>query len=343
MVIIVHANQHGSVVMPKLFSIFLSLGSRGVQLFFVASAITLFLSLNRRLAIEGNLTFNFFLRRFFRIAPMYYLGIIYYIFQDGLGERYWLGDQHTITVSNIISNITFLNGINPYWITSLVPGGWSITVEMMFYFFIPFLFKYIKTFNQAINFLILSLIIKLVLQEILLLNFFDVLERLLREYLYFYFPSQLPVFAIGIVVYFLIFRDNKLNEINNYKSLLIFVLILAQVGIKIDVLFVNHILFAILFGILTFFLSKGILTFLINKATMFLGKISYSLYLVHFAVIYWLGYYNCLDFNKNYLINFFMKLTVIVIISSIISLFTYNLIEIRFQRIANRIIKKFAK
>jgi len=76
---------------------------------------------------------------------------------------------------------------------------------------------------------------------------------------------------------------------------------------------------------------------------MFLGKISYSLYLVHFAVIYWLGYYNCLDFNKNYLINFFMKLTVIVIISSIISLFTYNLIEIRFQRIANRIIKKFAK
>lgn len=343
MVIIVHTKQHGSVVMPKLFSVFLSLGSRGVQLFFVASAITLFLSLNRRITIEENPTFNFFVRRFFRIAPMYYIAIIYYLFQDGFGERYWLGNQDSITNFNIISNITFLHGINPYWITSLVPGGWSIAVEMMFYFFIPFLFKYIKTFSQAINFLIFSLIIKFVFQEILLLNSFGVLERLLREYLYFYFPSQLPVFAIGIVVYFVIFRDNKLYEIKKYKALLILFLIIAQVGVKVDILFVNHILFAILFGVLTFLLSKGKISFLINKVTIFLGKISYSLYIVHFAVIYWLEYYNLIDFNQNYLINFIVKLIVVVMISSFISFVTYNLIEIKFQSIASNIINKFKR
>ena len=95
---------------------------------------------------------------------MYYLGIVYYLFQDGLGPRYMLGDETHITALNIISNFIFLNGFNPHWITSIVPGGWSITVEMTFYAILPLLFLKIKNLNNAFNFLNISLLIKLFLQ-----------------------------------------------------------------------------------------------------------------------------------------------------------------------------------
>lgn len=55
--------------LPGLLSDLANQGSRGVQLFFIVSAFTLFHSLHTRTASEPNLWRNFFLRRFFRVAP----------------------------------------------------------------------------------------------------------------------------------------------------------------------------------------------------------------------------------------------------------------------------------
>jgi peptidoglycan/LPS O-acetylase OafA/YrhL len=46
-----------------------SAGGSGVQLFYLASALTLFLSLDTRKSTERNSTLKFFIRRYFRIAP----------------------------------------------------------------------------------------------------------------------------------------------------------------------------------------------------------------------------------------------------------------------------------
>ncbi|WP_091134607.1 acyltransferase family protein [Flavobacterium anhuiense] len=79
MVVITHTAQQGLVKLPHLLSVFLSFGARGVQIFVIASAFTLFRSYKKRNKIEKSPVKNFFIRRFFRIAPIYYLGIIYYI------------------------------------------------------------------------------------------------------------------------------------------------------------------------------------------------------------------------------------------------------------------------
>ncbi len=50
-------------------------GQRGVQLFFIVSAFTLFLSRERR-PDEAHPDRNFFLRRFFRLTPMFYLATV---------------------------------------------------------------------------------------------------------------------------------------------------------------------------------------------------------------------------------------------------------------------------
>ena len=225
-VIIVHTGQYGSNEYPEIVKSFIGHGARGVQLFYLASAFTLFLSFNYRSQTEINPNRNFFIRRFFRIAPMYYMGIIYYLFQNGLGPRYWLGDVENITFGNIISNLTFTHGVNPYWITSLVPGGWSIAVEMTFYALVPFLFNRLKKTNQAIIFTISCLIISLLL-EFLLGKISPISsERLWDEYLFLWFPNQVALFGLGIVAYFVIIKKDK--YVNGYNYFIISSLLIAN-------------------------------------------------------------------------------------------------------------------
>ena len=122
-VVVVNTASYGHSKYPELIQALINQGERGVQLFFVVSAFTLFLSYHHRLDQGTTATRNFFLRRFFRIAPLYYLAILYFLWQDGFGPRYWLGDEPFVTPWNILSNFLFMHGIHPSWITSVVPGG----------------------------------------------------------------------------------------------------------------------------------------------------------------------------------------------------------------------------
>ncbi|AUS26131.1 acyltransferase [Paenibacillus polymyxa] len=115
----------------------LSIGAKGVALFYMASAFTLFLSLSRRSSDKREGMVAYLLRRFFRIAPLYYMMLGIYLVVNGTGPRFWLGDQEGVTVTNIAAHALFLNGLNPYWINSIIGVEWSIAVECMFYLFIP--------------------------------------------------------------------------------------------------------------------------------------------------------------------------------------------------------------
>ena len=203
-VVMVHVNQYGEIQAPHIFSKIFNEGARGVQLFFMASAFTLFLSYQNRLNSENNPTRNFFIRRFFRIAPMYYLGILFYLWQNDESQKIWLGNQTSITPLNIVSNFSFTHGFNPYYITSLVPGGWTIGVEMCFYAILPFLFSKIKNLNQAFLFFISCCILQFILHLFLINNPLISDSWLWQAYLKLYFPSQLPIFALGIILFFLV-------------------------------------------------------------------------------------------------------------------------------------------
>ncbi|WP_163407770.1 acyltransferase family protein [Flavobacterium ajazii] len=340
MVISCHSAQLGAVKGSYLFSAFFSLGARGVQLFFIASAFTLFRSYKGRENLEKRPVQNFFIRRFFRIAPIYYLGIIYYFFRITYDLPYWFGSQLYISKSNLLSNVFFLHGISPYWINSFIPGGWSISVEMFFYVTSPFLFRKIRNINEAFIFLNFTLLIKLILQ--VFFHSFEVIPEtyLWREFLFYYFPCQLPIFALGIMMYFFIEDKTSLKQINTKVLILFFILLFIQVGIKIDFLYLNHILFGILFLIFGVLLSKEKLKFLSNAVIQYVGRISFSMYIIHFIVISWLAKFDLIDFSNLYLINFLFRLLLTLIVSSIISTITYYTIEIPFQNLGKKIIRK---
>ena len=127
-VIMVHTGHSIGSSGSNLVDDIVGSGARGVQLFFIASAFTLFRSYKNRSVIEHHTIANFFIRRFFRIAPMYYIGIFYYLFQRKLEQNF--GVPVNSTNLCVASNFLFLHGVSPNWINSLVPGGWSITVEV---------------------------------------------------------------------------------------------------------------------------------------------------------------------------------------------------------------------
>ncbi|HYZ22790.1 MAG TPA: hypothetical protein VE690_11595 [Rhodopila sp.] len=114
------------------------IGWYGVQLFVLASAVTLMMSWQREAARAGAVDVGaFFLRRLFRIAPAYYAaGVLYFLLQPPSGA----GDPGKVAAA-----LLFLNAWHPVWMGvvppgwSVVPGGWSIGVEFTSYAAFPVL------------------------------------------------------------------------------------------------------------------------------------------------------------------------------------------------------------
>ena len=336
----VHTGQFGITKVPELLNSFINIGPRGVQLFYIASAFTLFYSFDFRKVYEKRPNRNFFIRRFFRVAPLFYLAIIYYLIQNGFGSRYWLGDAKEISVANIISNLFFLNGFNPYWINSIVPGGWSIAIEMSFYACIPYLFSKIKNLNQAFLFFIFTLIISSFSNWYLESHILITDKTLWIDYLYLYFPSQLPVFALGIMLYFLIIKKEPLWKINIwYIHLFVATITVHYFNSEITTM-PSHILYSIGFMFIAFTMGKHHIKILVNRITVYIGKISFGLYLVHFAALNLLEKFNLLNLLGTGAFNYLFRYLCVIFISIGIASFLHKYIEQPMQKIGKKWIQK---
>lgn len=128
------------VTSPVWLDTLANLGQYGVQCFFVISAITIFASIEhdaQRLSATREVLRNFYVKRFARIAPLYYLAIIGYAVVDYVVRR---AHGHMLLphdFSDVILNLIFVHAWVPSATDSVVPGGWSISVEMLFYMMAP--------------------------------------------------------------------------------------------------------------------------------------------------------------------------------------------------------------
>jgi peptidoglycan/LPS O-acetylase OafA/YrhL len=312
----------------------IELGAKGVQLFFIASAFTLFLSMDKRNDKENYYVSNFFIRRFFRIAPMYYLAIVYYYYQNSLS-----GIPNTPGI--VTANFLFIHGIDPHWINYLVPGGWSITVEMMFYCIVPSIFILVRNLNKALLFLTFTLCLRFVF--LLLMKYVVLPERneLNHDFLYWCLPNQLPIFGLGIFLFFYI-KNNYRFEGLTWQSIVFFLTVLI-INTAIKDFMPNHFFIGIGFIILIAYLSATGSRIFVNKFTIFLGKISFSLYLVHFAVNFWgLRLFNYLSLSSHMKFGSFYLLSVssIFAVSILVAVLFYNNVEVRFQLLGKALIQK---
>lgn len=317
-------------------------GARGVQLFYIASALTIFLSMRGR-AQEVDSTRKFFIRRFFRIAPLFYLSIVAYLLIYGFGPR--AGAPYGINGWHLLWTATFLNGWHPEMINSVVPVGWSIAVEMSFYLLAPFLFVRLKDINRSLLLTLATLVLMKLLREALfppLAALYPDQDYFVRLYFYLWFFAQLPVFIMGILVYQVFVEkadkpDRHLGTALLFLSLFLFVSFL-NVSTYANLLPV-HILYGVAFGIFTLALAFNPVKLLVNPFTVWVGKLSYSVYLAHYGVAILL-----LNLVGDRIpagdLNYFLVFLLLTGITLPISWLTYTIIEKPGIRLGKRIIQQ---
>jgi peptidoglycan/LPS O-acetylase OafA/YrhL len=288
LVILVHVFQSQANIHRFLYSAS-DFGKIGVQLFFFLSAYTLCLSSNSR---KEQSVANFYIRRYFRIAPLYYTGIlIYYLISSAteLNLHMILSHHEVYTFDNVASNILFIHGLVPAANNTIVPGGWSIGTEMIFYLLFPAVYLvYSKLKNISIIVVIPFLMFLVASAFALILQQFG--AKPFSDLFYYYFiVNQMPVFALGISYYFL----EKAGYLSFSKdaSLLCFLVFIAGSYIGMYRLANNISLAVFLAGISFTFLfryfkqSRWQITWLAK-----IGQLSFSIYIFHFLFAWPLSY-----------------------------------------------------
>ena len=341
MVIVFHCTANFEALEP--FHRIIIYGQMGVQLFFVISAYTLCLSYERR-RDEKHSVINFYLRRFFRIAPMYYLGILIYfsvrvfIFHQSKGNI--VGDY---TWQHVLANIFFIHGFYAAANNNIVPGGWSIGTEMAFYVIFPLLYYVYEKIRLVHRWHIIIAILSAGIIQLLTFELGRLTPQSLGNNSFYYYSifNQLPVFLTGISGYWMMKElGDKLLKFKKMIPVLFVVLCLFSVA-----RFEHHFLTTIspFISAVSFFLLIPILKFYPQLQLSFLAKIgenSYSMYILHFLFAYLLSGNIAMNLSPYWGVQFIFPIVCIISVvgSYYLARFTGRWLEKPGIRLGNRLI-----
>ena len=263
---------------------------------------------------------KFYKNRALRILPLYYLSIIIYwlvipnsFFADYFDTIFFqsgFGDVATYVFSK---NVLFLLCLLmmpqiPYVLTSVnnrswVYGAhhWSVGVEEFFYIFWPILWRRLKNFKRFIIKCFIGYYVLFISSILLvvLVNKFYPTNKLLKfivlvngQLVFFSSATCFFIGAIGIYLY--IHRPEFVHKYITKVTALIcfaFVMFIVSSGFERP-LFVNEIVCACFIVVILYLMKDGkkILIFE-HPLIVYLGKITYAVYLVHWFVLVMVMYF----------------------------------------------------
>src|SRR5450432_562915 len=306
---------------PDLIKPLVLNGWSGVTLFFVISAFTLCYTFQEKHS-EKSPVMSFYLRRGFRILPLYYTWLFvmcFMMFGWDLFSGIWLIKK------SLVLYIIFGFNFFPRKQEGLVWASWTLGVEMIFYLFFHLIIRFCKNLNRSVIFLLCSFIFSWL--------HFELTHKSPNYNSGIGILSQLPVFAMGIICYHIFLIINE-KEINKRISLL---LIICSSIIIIVVPYFPKIFggiplnypMSIAYGTLLIGLSIFPIQIIVNRISVFFGLISYSLYLNHPQLVYYIGdlYKKIYLLGPNTSLSFLMCVLATLLPLTIISFLTYRIIE----------------
>lgn len=272
-VVLFHFTQLTSIVLPDALRFVASDFAKGVYLFFVLSAFALLHSTERHLG-RPQWGATFFTKRFWRIAPLFYL-ILFLI------VGFQLAGGNAVDPWRVVLNLAFSTAFSPQ--DGLVPAGWTVGVEMLFYAMFPVLLLTVRSMRAAI---VLSIMATVATCAGRILLF-----REHGDWANFMLPSNLCFFAYGILAYRVALSDSQgsrsIRRVAPVVSLLAIAALLAlpeDHALRRGAGLVT-ILWGLAFAVLCVW--RGVATSRRgNPAMHYLGERSYSIYLLHPLVIW---------------------------------------------------------
>jgi len=327
-------------VPPEWLAHFIGTGGSGPMLFFIVSAFTLCLSMETRSSREAEPLINFYIRRLFRIAPLFYLWLVIYFLRD----IWYYHDTHS--AGEVAENVFFVFNLVPGQEDGYVWASWTIGVEMLFYAVFPLIFSMTRNIGIAIALCLLAMAVRVPFHALCLRT----MDHATAELFYAHgIVFNFAIFLAGVVVYHLckLIDPERARQYGAGHALTAcFVAGLiwlcydgAWPSRTANVAFQTLIYAAFLLG-----LSLSPIRIFVNKVTGFFGRISYSVYLCHattvffmsplFAVIYSHTPYKTLAFGASVL----MALAVITPLSYL----TYRLVEVPGNALGRALIQRVA-
>ena len=185
------------------------LSTYAVHMFFIVSGFLIFWSFDANQNKK-----HFYIKRFFRIFPLYaFLIILQTLFFIGFSD----GSTFEV-IKYFIANIFFLNFLAPSVGSTLsslevnaINGSlWTLKNEVVFYLIVPLLFMFYKKWGGYILLILYSLSVV----YMFMIDYIVSLEIVSRHHgniLLFQFPAQVRLFMVGILLYILFDKFNKNN------------------------------------------------------------------------------------------------------------------------------------
>ena len=247
------------------------LGYNGVQLFFVVSGITMCYMWSARRE-ETWETGKFLIRRLCRIAPPFWFAIVFYLLWRQTG---WSNLEPATTFDALVTAL-LLHGLLPRDINLVVPGGWSIAAEAGFYMLFPLLVTQLMSATAR-----LWAAFGLWLVCTACATWLHSQWGLDDPELYYTLLTQLPIFVLAMAMFAVLLSGDRIPPPQ------VLFIAAAWAAAALAGKWMNWPTRPGLWAevALMLALAAGVLQRIEIRPLAFLGRISFSAYLFHFAVI----------------------------------------------------------
>jgi peptidoglycan/LPS O-acetylase OafA/YrhL len=323
---------------PPWLSDLLFNGRAGVTLFFIVSAFSLCFAQPDTFAQPGSVR-AFYIRRAARILPLFYAMLAFTVLKDWATGG-WPHSPWQITCSAGL----FFN-LLPGEEGGIVPGSWTIGVEVVFYAIFPLLFPRLRSLSAVCATTVAALLVALAFHAVMRGTSYSV--EVQKSFYGVGFLRHLPVFLTGMATWMIWSRYIRYRHVPAAYGWILILISLA--AYEATVLGILNLPFpdpyyweAVSFAGLLLGLAICPAAILVNNATLFLGRISYSLYLLHPTVMFALRpLYEAIKRwhlapNATFLVSLFLSGLCIVPLAAA----SYYMIERPGMRLGNRMIKR---
>ncbi|WP_028469767.1 acyltransferase family protein [Neptunomonas japonica] len=261
-------------------------GGLGVQLFFIISGFVILVSLHHSKDI-----FYFYISRFSRLYPPYWFAVCFSSLVVILSGKY-------LELTDFLMNLTMFQYF--FSIDDIDGVYWTLRVELTFYFWVSIFYFFLTKNNFKfilIVWLLASLVIPFINNTYEIYNSFPLFKVFDRLFML----QFTPFFLSGIAFYY------YKNEVGFRYSLFVILLCLLVVYVNDSI---KYTIVLLLIDIIVFLVLNERMKFLNNKFFLFMGSISYSLYLIHQLF----GYYLIGFLSEYIMIELSILITIFVVV-----------------------------
>lgn len=310
---------------PAGFRFIGSYFGQGVPLFYCLSGFVLAYGYSKKLEEGSGNVIDFYLKRFFRIAPLFYFVLICW---RGAGHFLWSWSE---SATVLFLNFTFLFGLVPTEYESLVMAGWSIGIEMLFYLLFPVIIILMRGIKKSLIIFIASLIMSSIIYRVYS-------EMGLHSYAYMNAITQAPFFIAGILTFRL--WEFKGFEKSKYAWLLLLLALILVFVLTTSSKFTALLdsekflgsgrnIWAIIFCLIIYSYCNIKIPFLSSGPMVWIGQRSYSIYLLHPIILIAMVKNNLINLLNSHEVNdgFFYGAIIALAATLLASSITFTYIE----------------